>query len=136
MSTAIKVFDLCGEFCIDETDVHNLSEKMREFLKEGKSVELDFYHVDTVLTAFFNSLLGDLFEDFDYKTIKKLIQFSDKTPESIRDKFIRSLDNAKKYYESPKNVQDETKERVRKIFREEIDLDEPGQSSTHQSVRH
>lgn len=130
MKKTIKVFDLCGEYCIDENDVKNLSQVLIDEIRNGYKVELDFSEVDTVLTAFLNSVIGDLFEEFDYNIIKQHFTFTEDTSKAIKEKFYRSLENAKNFYESPKEKQEEIKERVRKIFIKEIDVNEPIQHSS------
>lgn len=125
MSHTIKVKDVCGEYCIDENDVQNIYEDIVESLEKEEEIELDFEGVDTVLTAYFNSLIGELFKKYNFDFIKKYISFSDETPPRIIDKFSKSLENARRFYESSVEEQDKIKDRVSKIFRREIDINEP-----------
>jgi len=123
MKVTINVKDLCGEFCIDENDVKQLSQAIAENLGKQNTVELDFAGVDTVLTAFLNGLVGELFQRFEYQTIKNSISFSHNSPVNIAGKFEKSLYNAKTFYEAPKQVQSKIKEKVNRIFTE-IDIND------------
>ncbi|GEM_PF-2856116 len=121
----IKVKEICGEYCIDENDVLELSKRIIEQLNTNLKVTLDFNGVDTVLTAFFNGLLSELFSKFDQTKIQNLIEFTDSTSDSIKKKYARSFENAKKFYSAPREVQNQIKDRINKIFNKEISLNEP-----------
>ncbi len=119
---SIDVHKLCGEYCIDVNDVSALAETIILNLENNNSVLLDFSKVDTVLTAFFNGLMGKLFEKFNYETIQSQISFSEGTSENIRSRFEKSLQNARAFYSTPPDVQETIKEKIEVIFKE-INLD-------------
>lgn len=123
MNSQIRVKEICGEYCIDENDVKQLSKVIIENIHEQNAVELDFEGVDTVLTAFFNGLVGELFQHFDFQTIKKTISFSESSQANLAEKFRKSLYNAKNFYEAPREVQIQVKEKINRYFTE-IDVNE------------
>lgn len=123
MKSKIKVKEICGEFCIDENDVKQLSKVIIENIQKQNAVELDFEGVDTVLTAFFNGLVGELFQYFDFKTINQMVTFSESSQANLADKFQKSLSNARNFYEAPKEVQIQVKEKINRYFTE-IDVNE------------
>jgi hypothetical protein len=118
----ISVLNLCGEFCIDENDVTALAETIISNLDKQTQVLLDFSGVDTVLTAFFNGLMGKLFEKFDYETLHSQVGFVERTPENVRSRYEKSLQNARAFYSAPADVRNTIKEKIDVIFKE-IDLD-------------
>lgn len=123
MNKAIRVKELCGEYCIDEHDVNQLAAAIITRLKQSEPVILDFEGVDTLLTAFFNGLLGKLFAELDFTTIKESVTFADSTPAIIRDKFQKSLENARVYYTAPQDIQKTIRKKITNIFTE-IDPDD------------
>lgn len=123
MKYIIDVKALCGEYCIDENDVTNLADAITLHLKSGDPVELNFQEVDTVLTAFFNGLFGQLFKVFDSATLESKIAFVENTPESIRSRYGKSFQNAKAFYNSPANVQQVIRKKIDRLFKE-IEVDE------------
>lgn len=118
MKRTIKVKDLCGEFCIDENDISQLAKIIVKELKKNNKIELDFQGVDTVLTAFFNGLMGELFEQFDYQVINKSIIFEKSTSRNIKNKYEKSLENAKAFYSNPAKIQKNIRRKIDTIFKE------------------
>ncbi len=124
MPDIIKIKDVCGEFCIDENDIQNLNNLIYQNLIDKKEIILDFTDVDTVLSAFFNGLLSELFKTFKYNEIQNFVKFSKNTSPSINDKFNKSLENAKKFFDLSEKDQKRIREKVNQIFRQEINLNE------------
>ncbi|MBD3290219.1 DUF4325 domain-containing protein [candidate division KSB1 bacterium] len=120
----INVNEICGEYCIAENDVEKLSQEIIKNLENNVKVSLDFSEVNTVLTAFFNGLLSELFTKFDADIIQNFIEFKQPTSESILKRYSKSFNTAKKFFSTEPEVQDQIKAKVNKIFNKEICLNE------------
>jgi hypothetical protein len=121
----IRVQKICGEYCIAEDDVQELSQEIAERLEKNQKVILDFSEVNTVLTAFFNGLLSELFIKFDADKIQNFIEFAATTSVSIRKRYASSFITAQKFYSASPEVQNQIRANVDKIFNQEISLNEP-----------
>lgn len=125
MMKTIKVKEICGDYCIAENDVQELSREIVKKLEKNEKISLDFSDVNTVLTAFFNGLFSELFANFEAEKIQNYIEFAESTSDSIRKRYSSSFNTAKKFYSASQEVQNQIRAKVDKIFNQEISLNEP-----------
>lgn len=120
---AIKVRELCGEYCIADADAKILADAIVENLNDEKPVTLDFEKVDTVLSAFFNSLFSHLVNQFTLEQISSGIKLNGSSSESVQKKYQLSLNAAQNFLEKPEEIRSIIRRRVNREFNS-IDMDD------------
>ncbi|MFD2172444.1 STAS-like domain-containing protein [Tumebacillus lipolyticus] len=74
----IRVLDHV-ERCYSNDDGQMIYELIRPHLANGNRVTVSFLGVDSVPSSFVNSAFIELLSEFEFDTIKKLLQFADST---------------------------------------------------------
>ena len=97
----VRVYDIAGgPLCVSAKDGQRLHDKIAPLLKEGKPVVLSFEQVDTLISAFLNAAIGQLYGEFPEDRIRELLAVRDMAPDDL-DVLKRVVDNAKAYFGSP-----------------------------------
>lgn len=61
----VRVFDIVGgPICVSAEDGQRLHGKIAPLLREGRKVALSFEQVDTLISAFLNAAIGQLYGEF------------------------------------------------------------------------
>ncbi len=114
-ATTIRVVDIIDSPIAVSTEkaqrVHTLLAKK---LQAGEDVRLSFDGIETVITAFLNAALGQLYGAFSEDVITKHLEIVDAAPET-QGMIERTVRNAKRYFANP--------ELYRQAYRELEQLD-------------
>ena len=70
----ISVYNIVNSpFCVDAEDGLKIYELLHKAISEKKHVTVSFKGIELVITAFLNTAIGKLYEDFDQMTIDKYL---------------------------------------------------------------
>jgi len=108
----VRIFDIVGgPLCVSADDGQRVHDKIVPLLREGQQVVLSFEQVDTLISAFLNAAIGQLYGGFPEDRIRELVSVRDMDDE---DQAIlkRVIDNAKTYFKAPKEFDQAWKEEV------------------------
>ncbi|HMV44300.1 MAG TPA: STAS-like domain-containing protein [Leptospiraceae bacterium] len=97
----ISVFSIVGSpICVDAEDGERVYELIHKTLKSNSKANISFLNVDMLTSAFLNTAIGKLYNDFSEDEIKKMVSI---TNISDVDKSLlkRVVKNAKLYYKDP-----------------------------------
>ena len=112
----VRVFDIVGgPLCVSAEDGQCVHDKIVPFLREDTKVALSFEQVETLISAFLNAAVGQLYVEFPEDRIRELLSVRDMDEEDMAV-LKRVVDNAKRYFAN-KTVVD-------KAWKEEVDNDE------------
>jgi len=95
----ISVLAVTGELAIDPKEGQQVFGAIKAALEAGESVEVRFHGVKTVISAFLNAAIGQLFGHFSPDVIRAKV---DVTGLDARDMVLLKVvvDRAKQFYES------------------------------------
>lgn len=97
----VRVFDVVGgPLCVASDDGNLVHDKIAPLLREGKKVALSFAQVDTVISAFLNAAIGQLYGEFKEDEIRERLSVRDIAPEDLV-LLKRVVENAKAYFKDP-----------------------------------
>ena len=97
----MRVSEIVGSgLCVASEDGRTVYEQIQSAFKRGYSVDLSFYNVDNLTSAFLNAAIGRLYGEFSQIEIRDKLKVSDMTPE---DKLLlkRVVETAKEYFQDP-----------------------------------
>jgi hypothetical protein len=112
MSTKLIVSDLVGGLCVAASDGQIVHDKIALLLKAKTPVTVSFENVHTLISAFLNAAIGQLYGEFSEEEIRNHLQVTNMDPEDI-DLLKRVIENAKVYFQNRKGFD--------KAWREEVD---------------
>lgn len=108
----VRVFDIVGgPLCVSAEDGQRVYDKIVPLLREGQKVVLSFEQVETLISAFLNAAVGQLYGEFTEDRIRELIDVRDMGEEDMIV-LKRVVDNAKTYFKAPKQFDRAWKEEV------------------------
>jgi hypothetical protein len=108
----VRVVDIVGgPICVSAEDGQRLYEKIAPLLREGKKVALSFEQVETLISAFLNAAVGQLYGEFPEERIRELLSVRDMDADDL-DVLKRVVENAKVYFKEPKKFDKAWKEEV------------------------
>jgi hypothetical protein len=113
----IRVFDIVGTpLCVSSADGQFVFDKLAPLLREGRQVILSFAQVETLISAFLNTAIGQLYGDHELSEakIRELLSVRDMAPEDVV-LLKRVVENAKAYFRDP--------ERFKRVTGQEGDND-------------
>lgn len=94
----VRVFDVVGgPLCVSTDDGQTVHDKIAPLLREGRRVAVSFANVDTIISAFLNAAIGQLYGEFPEERIRELLSLRDMTSEDLL-LLKRVVDNAKAYF--------------------------------------
>ncbi len=85
-----------GGLCVSSEDGQKVHDKIVPLLREGRPVALSFEGVDTLISAFLNAAIGQLYGEFSEEQIRQLLSVKDMTQEDLGI-LKRVVENAKKF---------------------------------------
>lgn len=98
----VRVFDIVGgPLCTSSDDGQLVHDRIAPMLREGKRVALSFAQIDTVISAFLNAAIGQLYGEFKENEIRERLAIRDMAPEDLV-LLKRVVENAKAYFKDPK----------------------------------
>lgn len=107
----VSVCEIVGPLCVSADDGQKIHDEIALHLKLGKSVVLSFDGVSTLISAFLNAAIGQLYGEFSDDQIRKLFSVE----KMSRDDLVllkRVVDNAKIYFLNRKEFDRAWKEEV------------------------
>jgi len=108
----VRVFDIAGgPICVSAEDGQRIHDKIAPLLREGKKVALSFEQVDTLISAFLNAAIGQLYGEFPEERIRDLLSVRDMEQDDLVV-LQRVVENAKAYFKEPKKFDQAWKEEV------------------------
>lgn len=112
----IRVFDVVGSpLCVSSADGQLVYDKLAPLVRDGRKVALSFAQVQTLISAFLNTAIGQLYGEFTEERVRELLSVRDMAPEDVA-LLKRVVENAKRYFAN-RSASD-------KAWKEEIDHDE------------
>ena len=113
----ISMFETVGSpLCVASSDGQKVYERLADALKANQSVALSFHNVTTVIPAFLNTAIGQLYGAFSEEQIRSLLKVVDVEPDDLA-LLKRVVDNAKLYFKDPQRFN----RAVREMLEEEDD---------------
>lgn len=108
----VRIFDIVGgPLCVSADDGQRVHDKIVPLLRGGRKVVLSFEQVETLISAFLNAAIGQLYGEFPEERIRELISVRDMDEED-QAVLKRVVDNAKTYFKAPKEFDQAWKEEV------------------------
>ncbi|MGE3979320.1 MAG: STAS-like domain-containing protein [Nitrospira sp.] len=108
----VRVFDIVGgPLCVSADDGQALHDKLVPLLREGLKVAISFQRVETLISAFLNAAIGQLYGEFPEDRIRELVSVRDMSTEDLT-MLKRVIDNAKVYFKNRKQFDQAWKEEV------------------------
>lgn len=97
----IRVFEMVGgALCVSSEDGQVVHDKIAPLIREGYTVVVSFERVETMISAFLNAAIGQLYGEFTEEQIRASLSVRDMTPEDMA-LLKRVVDNAKLYFKDP-----------------------------------
>ena len=98
----VRVVDVVGgPLCAASEDGQLVHDKVAPLLREGRNVAISFAGVETLISAFLNAAIGQLYGEFKEDEVRELLAVRDMAPEDLA-LLKRVVDNAKAYFKDPK----------------------------------
>jgi hypothetical protein len=108
----VRVFDVVGgPLGVSAEDGQRVHDKIAPLLREGTKVELSFEQVETLISAFLNAAIGQLYGEFPEERIRELLSVRNMEADDV-DVLKRVVENAKAYFKAPKKFDQAWKEEV------------------------
>jgi len=97
----VRVFDIVGgPLCVSAEDGQRVHDKILPLLKQGQKVVLSFEQVETVISAFLNAAIGQLYGEFPEDRIRELVSVRDMDQNDLPI-LKRVVENAKVFFSDP-----------------------------------
>jgi hypothetical protein len=104
----IRVFDVVGTpLCVSSADGQLVYDKLVPLVREGRKVSLSFAQVQTVISAFLNTAIGQLYGEFTEEQVRERLSVRDMLPEDVA-LLKRVVENAKAYFRDPERFKQVT----------------------------
>lgn len=96
----VHIYDLVGPICASTTDAQSVYDKIAPLLTDDRPVVLVFDRVETIISAFLNVAVGQLFGTMPEEKIRTLLSVSG-LGDDDEEVLEVVMDNAKRYFERP-----------------------------------
>lgn len=97
----LSVYAITGDsFCVSAEDGEKVFEQIKKGILEKKKVNVSFQNVEMLTSAFLNTAMGKLYDEFEEGMIKNTLTVSDMSEEN-KLSLKRVVDTAKAYYSDP-----------------------------------
>ena len=97
----VRVYDVVGgPLCVSTEDGQRLHDKILPHLNEGTPIVLSFDRVDTLISAFLNAAIGQLYGELHEDRLRELLSVKDMDGNGLVI-LKRVVDNAKLYFTHP-----------------------------------
>jgi len=95
----LKIFDIVGSpVWVSTDDGQKVYDKITAAFKANRSVNLSFANKESLITAFLNAAIGQLYSgEYDEAFLKEHLAFID-ISDNDRAMLERAIDNAKRYF--------------------------------------
>ena len=106
----VRAFDVIGSpLGVSSDDGQKVHDKIAPLLREGRKVSLSFDRIETIISAFLNAAIGQLYGEFPEEKIRDLFNVRDMAEEDLA-LLKRVVDNAKLYFANRKEFDQAWKE--------------------------
>src|ERR1700733_13641157 len=96
----VRAFDVIGSpLGVSSDDGQKVYDKIAPLLRDGRKVSLSFDRIETIISAFLNAAIGQLYGEFPEEKIRELFGVKDMSPEDLA-LLKRVVDNAKLYFKN------------------------------------
>lgn len=96
----IKVSDIVeGNLCVSTDDGQRVHDAIAEQLRAGRAAIVSFAGIETLISAFLNAAIGQLYDEFSEEDIRKFLSVTDMSQEDL-GLLKRVVDNAKVYFQN------------------------------------
>lgn len=97
----IRTLDVTGNnLAVSAEDGQLVHDKVAPLLREGRAVRLSFQGIDTMISAFLNAAIGQLYGEFSEGEIRERFSVVEMAPEDLV-LLKRVVENAKSYFRDP-----------------------------------
>lgn len=86
-----------SEYAVSAEKAEKVSDLIRNGVKDKKIINVSFSGLSVVITAFLNIVVGDLYDEFDDKTLKQYVNYID-CDEDTQKLIELVISKAKKIY--------------------------------------
>ena len=101
----LSIYNVIGNsFCTDAYDGQIVYEFIKKAFTEKNTVILDFQNIEMLTAAFLNTLVGQLYGEYNYDFIKNNLSVDNILPEDVI-LLKRVVETAKLYYSDNKRLQ-------------------------------
>jgi hypothetical protein len=108
----VRAFDVIGSpLGVSSDDGQKVHDKIAPLLREGRKVSLSFERIETIISAFLNAAIGQLYGEFPEDKIRELFSVRDMSPEDLA-LLKRVVDNAKLYFKNRAQFDEAWKEEL------------------------
>jgi hypothetical protein len=109
----VRVVDVIGtSLAVSSDDGQKVFDKVAPLLRQGQKVRLSFDKIETVISAFLNAAIGQLYGEFPEDQIRESFGVpKDMSPEDLA-LLKRVVDNAKLYFKNRKEFDQAWKEEI------------------------
>jgi hypothetical protein len=106
----VRAFDVIGSSLgVSSDDGQKVHDKIAPLLREGRKVSLSFDRIETIISAFLNAAIGQLYGELPEEKIRELFNVRDMAQEDLA-LLKRVVDNAKLYFANRKEFDQAWKE--------------------------
>jgi hypothetical protein len=113
----VKVLEISGENAVAQEDGQKVYELVREHLKSGEELQLDFQGVKIFASPFFNAAIGQLLKDFGADDLNRRLKF-DHLSSVGQEVLKRVIENSKRYFSSSEGYKKAQTEVIGNLARE------------------
>lgn len=97
-AVTVRIYDLAGgPLCVSTEDGQAVYDKIAPLLRQGRKVVLSFAGVETIISAFLNAAVGQLYGEFPEERIRELLSVEGMEDQDLKV-LKRVVDNAKAYF--------------------------------------
>lgn len=97
----IKIADIIGSnLCISSEDGQKVFDKIIPLIKDGKKINISFERIETIISLFLNSSIGQLYGEFNEDALREQLTVSHLEGDDF-EILKRVIENAKSYYSNP-----------------------------------
>lgn len=113
----VKVMEISGENAVAQDDGQKVYELVRDRLKSGQELHLDFQGVKIFASPFFNAAVGQLLRDFGTDDLNSRLKFEHLS--SVGQEVLkRVIENSKRYFSSSESYKQAQTEVMENLARE------------------
>lgn len=106
---SIAVASLIGELCVSADDGQKLHDAIFRYMKENQPVVVSFKNVETMISAFLNAAIGQLYGEFTDEQIRNLLSVREMQVDDL-GLLKRVIENSKVYFANRRSFDDQWKE--------------------------
>lgn len=120
----ISMFEVVGSpLCVATSDGQKVYDCLAEALKADRTVTVSFHNITTVIPAFLNAAIGQLYETFSEDQIQSMLKVEGMAPND-RTMLESVVKTAKLYFKEPRRFDQVVRGKLDPVVREILGDDE------------